>query len=65
MSHVGYLRHLLVRKAVKTGEILIDLVTTTQMIEGIDTKRTVIRNGIYDLFPGFRGNGCRNSAYGK
>ena len=38
MSHVGYLRHLLVRKAVKTGEILIDLVTTTQMIEGIDTK---------------------------
>ena len=38
MSHVGYLRHLLVRKAVKTGEILIDLVTTTQAMEGIDTK---------------------------
>lgn len=32
MSHVGYLRHLLVRKAVKTGEILIDLVTTTQPV---------------------------------
>lgn len=31
MRHVGYLRHLLVRKAVKTGEILIDLVTTTQL----------------------------------
>lgn len=30
MTHYGYLRHLLVRKAVKTGEILIDLVTTTQ-----------------------------------
>lgn len=29
-SHIGYLRHLLVRKAAKTGEILIDLVTTTQ-----------------------------------
>ncbi len=29
-SHKGYLRHLLVRKAAKTGEILIDLVTTTQ-----------------------------------
>ena len=29
-THEGYLRHLLVRKAVKTGEILIDLVTTTQ-----------------------------------
>ncbi len=34
MSHVGYLRHLLVRKAVKTGEILIDLVTTTQPVDG-------------------------------
>lgn len=31
MTHVGYLRHLLVRKAVKTQEILVDLVTTTQM----------------------------------
>lgn len=30
MQHTGYLRHLLVRRAVKTGEILIDLVTTTQ-----------------------------------
>ncbi len=33
LRHVGYLRHLLVRKAVKTGEILIDLITTTQMEE--------------------------------
>ncbi|MDO5575369.1 MAG: class I SAM-dependent RNA methyltransferase [bacterium] len=30
MAHIGYLRHLLVRKAVKTGEILIDLVTSSQ-----------------------------------
>lgn len=30
-THEGYLRHLLVRKAVKTGEILVDLVTTTQL----------------------------------
>ncbi len=30
MKQVGYLRHLLVRKAVKTGDILIDLITTTQ-----------------------------------
>ncbi|HHV58873.1 MAG TPA: 23S rRNA (uracil(1939)-C(5))-methyltransferase RlmD [Clostridiaceae bacterium] len=29
-SHVGYLRHLVVRKAAKTGEILINLVTSTQ-----------------------------------
>ena len=31
LSHQGYLRHLLVRKAVKTGEILLSLVTTSQM----------------------------------
>ena len=30
LRHSGYLRHLLVRKAKKTGEILIDLVTTSQ-----------------------------------
>lgn len=30
LRHTGYLRHLLVRKASGTGEILIDLVTTTQ-----------------------------------
>ena len=30
LRHEGYLRHLLVRKAVKTGEILIALVTTSQ-----------------------------------
>ena len=30
LRHEGYLRHLLVRKASKTGEILIALVTTTQ-----------------------------------
>lgn len=30
LSHQGYLRHLLVRKASKTGEILVALVTTSQ-----------------------------------
>ena len=30
MRHIGFFRHLLVRKAVKTKEILIDLVTTTE-----------------------------------
>ncbi len=30
LSHKGFLRHLLVRKAIKTGEILINIVTTTQ-----------------------------------
>ena len=31
IKRTGYLRHLLVRKAKKTGEILIDLITTTQI----------------------------------
>ncbi len=30
LSHVGYLRHLLVRKAARTGEILVNLITSTQ-----------------------------------
>ena len=30
MSHVGYLRHLLIRRAATTGEILVNLVTTSQ-----------------------------------
>lgn len=34
LRHTGYLRHLLVRKAVKTGEILVALVTTSQWNEG-------------------------------
>lgn len=31
LQHTGYLRHLLVRRAVKTGEILVALVTSTQV----------------------------------
>ncbi|MCM1049810.1 MAG: class I SAM-dependent RNA methyltransferase [Clostridiales bacterium] len=40
LRHEGYLRHLLVRKAAKTGEILIALVTTTQTACGnmVDRK---------------------------
>ncbi len=34
LRHIGYLRHLLVRKAAKTGEILIGLVTTAQAPDG-------------------------------
>lgn len=30
MQHIGYLRHLLLRRGEKTGEILVNLVTTTQ-----------------------------------
>lgn len=31
LQHEGYLRHLLVRKAVKTQELIVDIVTTSQM----------------------------------
>ena len=42
MRHVGYFRHLLVRKAVKTGEILVDLVTASDTAElGIDLTEAV------------------------
>lgn len=30
MSHEGYLRHLLIRRAARTGEILVNLITTSQ-----------------------------------
>jgi len=35
MRHEGFFRHLLVRKAAKTGEILIDLVTTGASVQGL------------------------------
>ena len=47
LRHTGYLRHLLVRKAVKTGEILVDLVTTTQT-EGIGAPEEALLNGWRD-----------------
>jgi 23S rRNA (uracil1939-C5)-methyltransferase len=40
LSHKGYLRHLLVRKAVKTGEILVNLITTTQEEELIKNSNS-------------------------
>lgn len=43
-THKGHLRHLLVRKATKTGEIIVDLVTTTQT-EGFNEE---------ELLAGFR-----------
>ena len=40
LRHTGYLRHLLVRKAVKTGEILVDLITTTQEWSNVPVQET-------------------------
>lgn len=36
MNHTGILRHLLVRKATKTGEILVDLVTTSELTTDLE-----------------------------
>lgn len=49
LQHIGYLRHLLVRRAVKTGEILVDLVTTTQT----ETLPEDVRMGEDSLLRGF------------
>ena len=42
ITHEGYLRHLLVRRAQKTGEILVDLVTTTQMDVMLDAWKDAL-----------------------
>lgn len=48
LSHEGFLRHLLVRKAVKTGEILVALVTTTQ-----SPWKAEEASGLQELIDGF------------
>ncbi|WP_124066365.1 23S rRNA (uracil(1939)-C(5))-methyltransferase RlmD [Clostridium sp. E02] len=47
MQHIGYLRHLLIRRGTRTGEILVDLVTTTQ--EDLDLKPLLDRMLAFDL----------------
>ncbi len=49
VTHEGYLRHLLVRKAAKTGEIMVAIVTTTQ----IDFDMS----GYVDLLKGLKTDG--------
>lgn len=46
LTHKGYLRHLLVRKGVKTGEILINVITTTQT-ENSDTVEQQREEEVY------------------
>ncbi len=43
MTHEGYLRHLLVRKAVKTQQILVDVVTTTQIEFDMEELAGILR----------------------
>lgn len=44
LKHEGFLRHLLVRRAVKTGEILVALVTSTQT-EGLNESEEMLIQG--------------------
>ncbi|MBR5966968.1 MAG: 23S rRNA (uracil(1939)-C(5))-methyltransferase RlmD, partial [Lachnospiraceae bacterium] len=38
ITHRGYLRHLLIRRATMTGEILVNLITTSQWTDGVITE---------------------------
>ena len=44
LTHEGYLRHLLVRRTYKTGQILVDLVTTTQETHDLDGWKEALLN---------------------
>ena len=51
LTHQGYLRHLLVRKASKTGEILVALVTTSQSpwkVETVSSSETTLIESFKD-----------------
>lgn len=53
MSHAGYLRHLVVRRAEKTGEILMNLVTTSQMDISMEPlKERLLALGLEGSFAG-------------
>ena len=56
LRHEGYLRHLLVRKAVQTGEILVDLITSSQIPDGISEEE--ILKGMTDRLLALPLNGC-------
>ena len=47
-SHRGFLRHLLVRRAVNTGEILVDLVTTSQPLIPVMAHNLINDDVLYD-----------------
>ena len=54
MSHEGYLRHLLVRKASRTGEILVALVTTSQNPWQGEDSSAEVSGDANALIAGFR-----------
>ena len=48
LTHRGYFRHLLVRKAKATGQILVDLVTTTQCSAGDEEPENAIETQLVE-----------------
>ena len=53
LQHTGYLRHLLVRKAARTGQILVSLVTTSQMEVDLEGwKETLLKLPLEGSFAG-------------
>ncbi len=61
MRHEGYLRHLLVRKASRTGEILVALVTTSQSPWRTQRDAESARTGDSDTVFGEGGEDCREA----
>ena len=55
LTHKGYLRHLVVRKAVKTGEILINLVTSSQYDEATNEREML--DGLINLLDNLKLDG--------
>ena len=47
-THLGFLRHLIIRRAVNTGELLLDLVTTTQPIIPVMSHRLINDPVLYE-----------------
>ncbi|MDO4438306.1 MAG: class I SAM-dependent RNA methyltransferase [Eubacteriales bacterium] len=47
-SHLGFLRHLIIRRAVNTGEMLIDLVTTSQPLLPVMAHNLINNVTLYD-----------------
>lgn len=48
-QHLGYLRYLIIRRAVNTGEMLIDLVTTSQPLIPVETHMDICAAELYDV----------------
>lgn len=61
-SHLGYLRHLLVRRTINTSEILIDLVTTGQPLIPVMGHRLINDKVLYDKEAELRGEIKASSA---